>query len=439
MSWVAPALAEAYLAGEALAPAVVDRWALVLGERPPWLGRLARTLLKIDPPPGEDDVEQLAERIRLFLARRARSVGPSDFQVRRFLFAEPTMGKARFEVPPLATVADVAALLDLEVGVLLAFADVEGRARRATRDAIRHYTFTWRARPGAAPRLLEAPRPKLKAAQRLLLRAILDRVPVHPAAHGFVRGRSIVTLAREHAGKEAVLRLDLESFFPSITGARVTAIFQALGYRRTIARILAGLVTTRARVDVLAAAPRPDLATAIAARHRALRRYAERHLPQGAPTSPAIANLAAFGLDVRLDALARSHGAAYGRYADDLVFSGDASLARSASGLIALVAQIAAEEGFSLQARKTRLMRRGARQLVAGVVVNDVPGVARRDRERLEAILHGAATRGPAGENRDHHPDFRAHLRGRIAHVAAVNPAHAKKLLALFEAIDWSG
>jgi hypothetical protein len=160
-------------------------------------------------------------------------------------------------------------------------------------------------------------------------------------------------------------------------------------------------------------------------------------LPQGAPTSPSIANLAAFGLDVRLAALARTAGARYGRYADDLVFSGDGAFARSALDFTALVAGIAAEEGFNLQARKTRLMRKSQKQRVAGVVVNAEPGVDRRERERLEAILCNAARRGADAENREGHPDFKAHLLGRIAHVAAVNPAHARRLLAHFAAIRW--
>src|SRR6185295_2476433 len=94
------------------------------------------------------------------------------------------------------------------------------------------------------------------------------------------------------------------------------------------------------------------------------------HLPQGAPTSPAIANLCAFGLDVRLAAAARAVGAAYSRYADDLVFSGDADFARRARGFEAFVASVAQDEGFAVNFRKTRIMRQSERQRVAGLVVN---------------------------------------------------------------------
>ena len=93
----------------------------------------------------------------------------------------------------------------------------------------------------------------------------------------------------------------------------------------------------------------------------------------GAPTSPSLANLCAFRLDLRLAGLARALGATYTRYADDLAFSGGEDLARVIERLSVRVAAIALEEGFSIQLRKTRVMRRGARQHLAGVVVYQHP------------------------------------------------------------------
>jgi RNA-directed DNA polymerase len=84
-------------------------------------------------------------------------------------------------------------------------------------------------------------------------------------------------------------------------------------------------------------------------------------------------------------------------------------------------------------------MGRGGRQQVCGVVVSDHPNATRRDRDRLKAILHNAAIRGPAGENRAGHPDLRAHLLGRIAWVRQLNPGRGRKLRERFARIDWSG
>lgn len=163
-----------------------------------------------------------------------------------------------------------------------------------------------------------------------------------------------------------------------------------------------------------------------------------RHLPQGAPTSPALANLCAYGMDVRLGSLATELDLAYTRYADDLVFSGDVELARRAQRLEAFVAAIVREEGFAVNHRKTRVMRTGVRQLVTGVVVNARINVARDAYDRLKATLHNCVRRGPASEDREHHADFRAHLAGRIAHVTSLNPARGEKLTRIFERIDWA-
>jgi RNA-directed DNA polymerase len=228
--------------------------------------------------------------------------------------------------------------------------------------------------------------------------------------------------------------MDLRDFFPSIVAARVVALFRTAGYPEAVARLLAGLCTNRVpsalwrRPD--APEPGPD-----AWRTRQL--YRGTHLPQGAPTSPALANLCAYRLDCRLAGLAASAGATYTRYADDLAFSGDGPFARSVDRFLALAGSIALEEGFAIRHRKTRVMRRGARQMLAGAVLNDRPNIARDDFDALKATLHNCLKLGPKGQNRDDHPDFRAHLAGRIAHVATLNPERAGRLRAVLEQIAW--
>jgi hypothetical protein len=172
--------------------------------------------------------------------------------------------------------------------------------------------------------------------------------------------------------------------------------------------------------------------------HGTWQRFATRHLPQGAPTSPALANLAGFRLDRRLSKLAAHVAADYTRYADDLTFSGGEELSRSANRLATLVAVIVLDEGFTLNHRKTRVLRRSERQQVAGVVVNSHPNVPRADFDRLKAILTNCLREGPASQNRAGVPDFRAHLCGKVASVAAVSPARGRKLKALLDRIDWN-
>ena len=235
-----------------------------------------------------------------------------------------------------------------------------------------------------------------------------------------------------------MVRVDLEDFFASVGGARVLALFRTLGYPDGAARVLTGLCTN--------SVPRAVLNPRDPARYdfelprsdwHASKRYRAPHLPQGAPTSPALANLCAFNLDLRLHAAAESAAARYTRYADDLTFSGGKSFARGAQRFVALVGAIALEEGFAVNFRKTRVMRRSVRQHVTGIVVNEKVNIAREDYDRLKAILHNCARLGPRSQNRAAHDDYRAHLSGRVAHVAALNAQRGRRLQELLERIAW--
>lgn len=169
-----------------------------------------------------------------------------------------------------------------------------------------------------------------------------------------------------------------------------------------------------------------------------LQRLRDPHLPQGAPTSPALANLCAFRLDLRLDGLAYVLGARYARYADDLVYSGDEHLRRVAPRIEKWVGKIAFEEGFALSHLKTRCLSQGQRQTVCGIVVNERLSLRREEFDRLKAILHQCATSGPSAQNQDKVDLWEEVLRGRVAWAHQLNPTKAARLKNLFDRIDWS-
>ncbi len=145
----------------------------------------------------------------------------------------------------------------------------------------------------------------------------------------------------------------------------------------------------------------------------------------------------AYRLDCRLFGLARSAGAVYTRYADDLAFSGGEAFERAVDRFAAHAAAISLEEGFQVNHRKTRIMRQGVRQQLAGIVVNQKAGLRRRDIELLEAILTNCVRFGPRSQNRAGHPDFHGHLEGRVGFVSMIDPLKGQRLKALFEAIQW--
>jgi hypothetical protein len=284
------------------------------------------------------------------------------------------------------------------------------------------------------PRLIESPKQRLKAIQRWVLTEILDRVPPHPAAHGFRSGRSTLSFAQPHVGRHLVLKLDLKDFFPGILKARVAAIYMTAGYPEAVAELLAGLCTNTTPSTVIRSGAANS---SIAERQRLKTMYQRPHLPQGAPTSPTLANLAAFRLDCRLAGLAAAAGARYTRYADDLLFSGDASFAKMVDRFYIQACAIALEERFEVQTRKTRVMRQSLAQRAAGLVLNTRLNIPRPDYDQLKAIIHNCIRHGPASQNRDGVADFPAHLAGRIAYVEQVNPQRGRRLREAFGRIAW--
>jgi RNA-directed DNA polymerase len=321
-------------------------------------------------------------------------------------------------LPVLSTPADVATALKLAIPRLrwLAF--------HADASPVSHYVRFAVPKKSGGTRLLAAPQPKLAAAQEWILTNILEKIPVHEAAHGFVAGRSTVSNATLHAGRDVVVNTDLSDFFPSIIFPRVAGLFREIGYSPAVATILALLCTDALRQKVIYAGKPYFVASG------------PRALPQGACTSPAISNLVARRLDSRLNGIATKLQWTYTRYADDLSFSAGGETAKRVGYLLAQIRHIAQNEGFSVNEKKTRVLRKQNRQLVTGVVVNDRPGIDRETVRRLRAILHRAKKEGLAAQNREKLPHFEAWLGGMIAYVHMVNPKQAEPLRKALAAVS---
>ena len=348
------------------------------------------------------------------------------------LFA-PAKPFAGLPIPALVTVGQLAEWVGLSTDQLDGFAGVRQGHSRTIEPTFQHYTYGFIDKARGKIRLIEAPKPRLRAIQRRILREILAYVPVHPCAKGFVAGRSCLDGAQVHASEAVVATFDLAQFFPSISLGRIHGIFRCLGYPWIVSRRLAGLCTTTTPPGIfrrIREARRPDM------HEQALFRVP--HLPQGGPTSPALANLLAYKIDLRLHGLARAAGANYTRYADDLAFSGDAGFAGALDRFGGSIERILKEEGLALNTTKTRIMSHGQRQRVTGVVVNEHCNVGRAEFDALKAILFNSVRGGPAGQNRAGTPDFRAHLAGRVSWVEQVNPARGAKLRRLFDQIEWA-
>ncbi|QGJ70473.1 Retron-type RNA-directed DNA polymerase [Planctomycetales bacterium 10988] len=291
-----------------------------------------------------------------------------------------------------------------------------------------HYLQFEIPKKSGGSRILSAPHQALSKTQQWVLTNILQKLPTHEAAHGFVPGRSTVTHANLHVGCDLVAQMDLADFFPSITFPRVRGLFESFGYSPAIATILALLCTEAPRRTIELSGKRYYVAEG------------PRSLPQGACTSPALSNLIARKLDARLTGMSQKIGWTYSRYADDLTFSWKGSAGENGKQpnygyLLSQVLAIIDEETFALNEQKTRIQRPSQRQQVTGIVVNDRPGVPRPVVRRLRAILHQAQKTGLAAQNRENHPHFAGWVQGMIAYISMVQPEKGKQLQAAFEQV----
>lgn len=317
---------------------------------------------------------------------------------------------AENELPPLDTPDHLAAALNLTVAQL--------RVMCYHRDAATslHYRRFTIPKRGGEPRPIWAPMPRLKAAQRWVLHNVVERLPAHGAAHGFLAGRSTLSNAAAHADARIVLKMDVKDFFPTVTWRRVKGVFRRAGYRERVATLLALLCTEAPREIV-----ELDGKTYFVS-------LGPRCLPQGAPTSPGLTNALCLRLDRRLTGLAAKLGWRYTRYADDMTFSLPASHAGKPrlGALLGCVRRVVEAEGFAVNAAKTRVARRGGRQAVTGLVVNGpgTPRVPRELRRRLRAAAHNLQAGKPLPEG-----ESLPRLMGYAAYVYMADKKRGAELL----------
>lgn len=256
-------------------------------------------------------------------------------------------------------------------------------------------------------RLLEIPALELKSIQRWILDNILKNISVSKFAMGFRDHKSIVDNAKVHLNKQCVINMDIKDFFPSISFEQVFRIFYYFGYTKEVSFFLARICTFKG------------------------------HLPQGAPTSPYLSNIIALKLDARLSALAKTYQADYTRYADDLTFSGGTKMYK----LVGIVHGIVHDEGFRINANKTRIQYKGERQEVTGIIVNgDRVKVNRNYKRELEQQIYYCKKYGVD----DHLKKigcvktfYKEHLYGKAYFIKMVEPEAGKKFLASLDEIKW--
>jgi retron-type reverse transcriptase len=340
----------------------------------------------------------------------------------------------RTGVPQLSTVEELRTLCNIKSRKQLGFFLLASDHKNGP------YTTHTIPKRGGGERLICAPKKQLKWVQQQILKHILSKVPPHPAAHGFVNGRSTVSNATPHVGAELVVKFDLKDFFPTIHYFRVMGLFASLGY--SVGNCMFGSddgSTQLAPVLARLCCYTPDP-----------KQWGSATLPQGAPTSPAVSNLVCRRLDARLAGLAGANKGVYTRYADDLTFSFKTAADMNLGRFRWWVDQVCQQEGFTVNQEKFRVIRESQRQVVTGIVVNEAVHVPRTLRRELRAILHNCEKNGVEAEaqkwaklKKSEPPEkgkgkdqakrtaarFPGYLRGIAAYLNMVQPEHGAELL----------
>ncbi|MCW2453356.1 UNVERIFIED_ORG: retron-type reverse transcriptase/5S rRNA maturation endonuclease (ribonuclease M5) [Rahnella aquatilis] len=225
-------------------------------------------------------------------------------------------------------------------------------------------------------RIINAPNDKLKSLQKILARYLSECLEEiykkhggNKIAHGFVKGKTIITNASQHRNKNLVFNIDLSDFFNTINFGRVRGFFIKNKYF---------LMEEKAATII----------SQIACH--------DGKLPQGSPCSPVISNLILNILDIRLANLAFKHSCTYTRYADDLTFSTNKK--EFPSSIVKceqekwVVGNALQKEitkcGFVINKEKTRLQYKDSRQDVTGLVVNKYVNVPADYRRLTKSMAH---------------------------------------------------
>lgn len=270
-------------------------------------------------------------------------------------------------------------------------------------------------------RTILKPNDELLYVQKRLMMYLTSFYTPPQAVHGFVTERNIVSNANAHLRCRVLLNIDLEDYFGSVKSRTLSGILQKEPFRfsQKLTQLLLQLTFYRGS------------------------------LPQGAPTSPLLANLASVRLDEDLSHYAQQAGVTYTRYADDITFSTQfavmpdtlASRVKGKTVLASSLVNLIEQHKFRINFKKVRLNTKAERKEVTGLTVTNRLNVTRRYLNQVRAMLHSLKCDGPDIalwkhlQNRSsvrHTPaSFEQVLQGKIEYIGMVRGRDDKIYLSL--------
>ncbi|MEP3920561.1 MULTISPECIES: reverse transcriptase family protein [Paracoccaceae] len=364
--------------------------------------------------------------------------------------ASVAVGKALIEKspnsPPIFSLKHLAYSAEVKYRVL------REAVERKTPERYRIFKIQKRSDPRSTSkryRIICVPDAQLMKAQRWIVQNILAHGRTHDASVAYKPGSNIVDAASLHCGCKWLIKLDIVNFFESVTERSAYRVFHEMGYQPLVAFELARICTRKG--DPTTVRNRSSKKwRATRETHTTINSYSDAgilgHLPQGAPTSPMLSNLAMHDFDQSVEEIANEFGLTYTRYADDLTLStASKDFSRvKAQEAISRIYQVIRKYSFEPNFTKTQIVPPGARRVVLGLLVDGSrPKLTKQFRDRLRLHLHHI---GPNGAGAIKHAELnhfqsvfglRNHIEGLISFAHSVDPDYAKKAWKALNEAAW--
>lgn len=264
-----------------------------------------------------------------------------------------------------------------------------------------YFSFKLKKKDGGN-RDIVAPNKQLKQIQKLILANLLEKVKLPKCVFGGLKGKSIIENAKQHINGKYLLNIDLKNFFPNVHWQIINKLFLDLGCSEEVTTILTRLTTLN---------------------------WA---LPQGAPTSPYLANLVLTNLDYRFYNLSKANHLIYTRYFDDICISGNKQVELLKNQFLKMVK----EEGYSIKIEKIELYKPNQIKKVTGIlIVNKQLDI--ENKNELSDYLSMIKKGGLAYLKSNNIEKEKQSLVGKINFIKSVNLEIGKKLKKEFQKINW--
>lgn len=293
-------------------------------------------------------------------------------------------------------------------------------------------------------RRITIPHPTLKRVQSWIASKVLAEGQVHDASVAFSTGNTLLKATKPHCGAQWLIKIDVKSFFESVTERQAYNAIRRLGYQPLVAFEIARICTRVGSTEYRSKLPKWVSKKNKWSTDNDYYYPLLGHLPQGAPSSPMLANLSVVPLDKLVQNIADKYGLTYTRYADDLALSStDKNFTRrQTKAVIGETYRALRKFGFDPNLAKTVVSPPASRKILLGLLVDGPkPRLSRDFKSNLRKHLHYLGKYGPAEHATRQQSGsifaVKSHVKGLISHASQIEPDYAIDRYCEFNAVNW--